>query len=73
MSQVNLAPIFEFVNDMANNPATAVCGHGCIEVKHAMGTVGAGEGGRDRALKRLGAFLAKWRDDAHGFSFARTA
>ena len=73
MAQVNLAPVFKLVNHLANDPATAVCGHGCVEVNRAMGTVGTGECAGDSAFERFRAFLAKWRDDADGLCFALIA
>jgi len=73
MAQMNLATVFKFVDDLANDTATAVRGHGCVEVNRAMGTVGTGKGVGDRTLERFGAFLAKWRDDPDGFCFALIA
>jgi len=70
---MNLATVFKFVDDLANDTATAVRGHGCVEVNRAMGTVGTGKGVGDRTLERFGAFLAKWRDDSDGFRFALIA
>src|SRR5438552_17293421 len=73
MAQVNFASVFKFVDDLANDTATAVCGHGCVEVNRAMGTVGTGECAGDSALQRFRAFLAKSRDDADGLCFALIA
>jgi hypothetical protein len=73
MAQMNLATVFKFVDDLANDTATAVCAHGCVEVNRAMGTVGTGKGVGDRTLERFRAFLAKWRDDPDGFCFALIA
>jgi hypothetical protein len=70
---MDLATVFKFVGDLANNTATTVRGHGCVEVNRAMGTVGAGKGVGDRTLERFRAFLAKWRDDPDGFCFALVA
>jgi len=41
MPQVHLAVVFEFVNDIANDTAAAVCGDRCVEVNGAMRTVRA--------------------------------
>jgi hypothetical protein len=73
MAEMNLATVFKFVDDLANDTATAVCGYGCVEVNRAMGTVGTGKSIGDRTLERFRAFLAKWRDDADGFCFASMA
>src|SRR5213083_1534751 len=73
MAQVNLAPIFKFVNDLANDAATAICGHGCVEVNHAMRTVGTCKCACDGTLEGFGTFLAKWCDDTGGLCFALIA
>ena len=73
MTQINLAPVFKVVNDLANNPATAVCRNGRVVMNGAMRAIGAGERARYGAFERLGALLAKWRDDADSFSFAVVA
>src|SRR5881396_1946077 len=73
MTQMHLACVFEFVNDFANDPAAAVCSHGCIEVNCAMGTVGTGKCAGDRTFERFGAFLTKWRPDADGLCLALIA
>src|SRR5947199_274294 len=73
MTQMNLAPVFEFVNDFANDPAAAVCSHGCVEVNCAVGAVGTGKCAGDRTFERFGAFLAKWRQDAYGLCLALIA
>jgi hypothetical protein len=39
MTQVDLAVVFEFVNDVANDTAAAVCGDRCVEVNRAMRAV----------------------------------
>ncbi len=41
MTQVDLAVVFEFVNDVANDTAAAVCGDRCVEVNRAMRTIRA--------------------------------
>jgi hypothetical protein len=73
MAQMNLATVFKFVDDLANDTATAVRGHGCVEVNRAMGTVGTGKGVGDRTLERFRTFFAKWRDDTDSFCFALIA
>src|SRR6266487_3627947 len=72
-TQVNLPPVFKFMDDLANHAATAVCRHGCVEVNRAMGAVGTGKLAGNGAFEGLGAFLAKWRDDADGLRFAPIA
>src|SRR5919201_1935814 len=73
MTQINLARVFKFMNNLANDSAPAICGHGCLEMNRAIGTVGAGKCTGDRTFERLGAFLAKWRDDANSPCFALMA
>src|ERR1044071_9412995 len=58
-TQVNLPSVFKFMDDLANDPATAVCRHGCLEINRAMGAVGAGKLAGNGAFERLGACLAK--------------
>jgi hypothetical protein len=41
MTQVDLAVVFELVNDVANDTAAAICGYRCVEVDRAMHTVRA--------------------------------
>jgi hypothetical protein len=41
MTQVDLAVVFEFVNDVANDTAATVRGDRGVEVNRAMGTVRA--------------------------------
>jgi len=71
--QVNLTPVLKIVNDLANDTAAAVRSHRCIKVNFAMGAVGACESCPNSAFEGLGAFLAKWRDDADGLCFAPIA
>src|SRR6476661_7364680 len=73
VTRVNLPCVFKFMDDLANDPTTAVCGHRCVEVNRAMGAVGADKLAGNSAFKGLGAFLAKWRDDADGLCFAPIA
>src|SRR6266487_2708323 len=73
MAQVNVAPVFKFVNNLANNTATAVCGHGRLEVNCPMGAVGTCKCAFDGAVEWFRTFLAKWRADANGFCFALIA
>src|SRR5262245_64578556 len=69
MTQVNLVSVFKFVNYFANNTATAVCRHGCVEVDRAMRTIGASKNVGDRPFERLRACLAKWWHDADDLCF----
>jgi hypothetical protein len=73
MAQVNSPTVFEFVNDLANNAAPAVCGDGCVKVDPAVGTVGACKCACYGTLERFRAFLAKWRHDTDSFCFALIA
>src|SRR5437868_15142333 len=73
ITKLNLAPVLKFMNDLANNTATTVCGDGRVEVDPAVGAVGAGKYSSNSALERFGAFLAKWRDNTDSFCFALIA
>jgi hypothetical protein len=53
MTQVDLAIVFEFVDDVANDPAAAVCGDRCVEVNRAMRTIRAAKRSVDRAFEWL--------------------
>src|SRR5262249_55043921 len=70
MSQVNLAPVLKVVNDLADDSATAVRGNRGVKVNRAMSTVSACECARDSTFERLGALLAKRRNDAQGLCLA---
>jgi hypothetical protein len=71
--QVNLAAVLKLVNDLADNTATAVCGHRCIKVNRAVGAVGACKRVVNSTFERLGALLAKRRNDADCLCFASLA
>src|SRR5439155_8115068 len=73
MAQMNLPPVFKFMNDMTNDSTTAVCRYCSLEMKCAMSTVRTRERARDRTFERFGAFLAKRRDDAGCLCFANIA
>src|SRR5439155_25546668 len=70
LTQINLVTVLKVVNDLANNPATAVCGNGRVEVNGTMGAIGAGEFTGNRAFEWFGAFLAKRRYNADDLCFA---
>src|SRR4029453_16550843 len=70
MTQVNLAVVFEAVDNVANDSATTVCGHRCIEVNGAMRTIRARKGSVNGTFERLRTRLAKWRHDADHLCFA---
>src|SRR4030095_6438522 len=70
LTQVNLATVLKVVNNLANNPATAIGRNGRVEVNGAMGAIGAREFTGYGAFKRLGAFLTKWRNNTDDFCFA---
>ena len=53
MTQVDLAVVFEFVDDVANDPAAAVCGDSCVKMNRAMRTIRAAKRRVDRAFERL--------------------
>jgi hypothetical protein len=50
---VDLAIVFEFVDDVANDTAAAVRGDRCFEVNRAMGTVRAAKRSVDGAFEGL--------------------
>src|SRR4029450_4992737 len=70
LTQINLMTVLKVVNDLANNPATAVCGNGRVEVNGAMGAIRAREFTGNRAFERFGTFLAKRRNNADDLCFA---
>jgi hypothetical protein len=53
MTQVDLTVVFEFVDDIANNTAAAVCGDRCVEVDRTMRTVRAGKRSVDGTFEGL--------------------
>ena len=73
MPQVNLASVFELVNDVADDAAATIRGHRCLEVDRAMRTIRAGKSIVDGAFEWLRAGLAKWRDDPNELYFASIA
>ena len=60
---MDLAIVFEFVNDVANDTAATVCGDRGVEVNRAMRTVRARKLSVYRTFEGLRTFLAKWRND----------
>jgi len=53
MTQMDLAIVFEFVNDVANDTAATVRGDSGVEVDRAMRTICAAKRSVDRAFERL--------------------
>jgi hypothetical protein len=53
MTQMDLAVVFEFVNDVANDSAASVCGDRCVEVNRAMRTIRAAKRSVDGAFEGL--------------------
>src|SRR6266487_4433893 len=70
MTQMHLAVVFEFVDDVSNDTAAAVCGDGCVKIDCAMCTVGAAKRSGNGAFKGLRTCFAKWRRDADDLCFA---
>jgi len=70
MAKMDLPAVFKIENDMANNPAAAKSRNRGLEIEGAMRAIGAGERGCDCAIKRLRAFVTKWRYDPGNFRFA---
>src|SRR5262245_55703984 len=73
MTEVDLPVVFEFVDNVANDTATAVCGHGRVEVDRAMRTVRTAKRVADCAFEGLRTCLAKRRHDAYDLCFAAIA
>src|SRR5882724_2332583 len=61
MAKMNLACVFKIENDVANDSAVSVSRNRGIEMEDAMGAVGAGKGGGNCPIKRLGAIGARRR------------
>jgi hypothetical protein len=53
MTKVDLSVVFEFVDDVANDTAAAVCGDRCVEVNRAMRTIRARKRSVDGTLEGL--------------------
>jgi hypothetical protein len=53
MTQVDLAVVFEFMDDVANDTAATVCGDRCVKINRAMRTVRARKGGVDGTFEGL--------------------
>jgi hypothetical protein len=51
--EVDLAVVFEFVDNVANDTASAIRGDCCVEVNRAMRTVRAGKRGVERPVEGL--------------------
>jgi hypothetical protein len=63
VTEMTLPPVFEFVDELANDPATPVGRDGRIEMQNAVLAIGATECLRDRAGKGLRTFRAERRGD----------
>src|SRR4030095_16305299 len=70
MSQMRLAVVFEFVDDVSNDTAAAICGDGCVKIDCAMRTVRAAKRSVNGSFKGLRTCFAKWRRDADDLCFA---
>ena len=53
MTQVDLAVVFEFVDDVANDTTATVRGDRCVEVNRAMRTIRAAKRSVDGPFERL--------------------
>jgi hypothetical protein len=53
MTEVNLTVVLKFVDDVANDSASAVRGDRCVEVNRAMGTVRAAKRSVDGTFEGL--------------------
>src|SRR2546423_14020774 len=61
-----LFPVFELMQNFADQAAAAVGGHRAIEMERAMFAVRTTKRLRDRARKRLGTFRAERRHNSRG-------
>ena len=73
VTQMNLATVFKFVDDFANDSATAIRRYRRFEVNLAMSAIGTGERAGNGAFEWFGAFLAKGRNNAKGLRVALIA
>jgi len=73
MAKMNLASVFKIENDVANDAAASVSRNRGIEMEDAMGAVGAGKGGGNCPIKRLGTIRAKRRHNSGNLCFAFAA
>ncbi len=73
IAQVTLLSVFEIVDQLADEAAAAIGGHGAIEVQLAVLAIGAAKGLGDGAGKGLGTFRAKWGDNPGRASLAISA
>src|SRR5260370_9187417 len=73
MAKMNLASVFKIENHVANDAAASVSRNRGVEMEDEMGAVGAGKGGGDCAVKRLGTFRAKRRHNSGNVCFAFAA
>ena len=64
VAQVQSAAVFKIVHHFADDAAAAIGRDRGLEMEDAIFTIRAGECVRDRALKRLRTFRAKWRAQA---------
>src|SRR5262249_16834065 len=70
MAEMYLGVVFEFVDDVSNDNAAAVCGDGCVKIDCAMCTVRAAKRSANGSFKLLRTCFAKWRRDADDLCFA---
>src|SRR4051794_31733766 len=63
MAEMALLPVFELMQNVANEAPAAIGGHRAIEMESAMFAIGAAKGLGDGAGKRLGTFRAERRHD----------
>src|SRR5436190_23440932 len=68
MAKMNLASVFKIENDVSDDAAASVSRNRRIEMEDAMGAVGAGKGGGNCPIKRLGTFRAKRRHNSETFA-----
>src|SRR5438552_16121617 len=70
MAQIDLAAVFKFVNNFADDPATAIGGDRSVKMNCAMGAVRTCERADNRTLKRFRASCTKRWNDADHFLLA---
>ena len=70
MTEMELAAVFELKNDETNHAPASISGDGGIELQFSVSAIRTCKFALDCASKRLGAFRAKWRENALGFVVA---
>src|SRR5260370_32062132 len=73
MAQIDLAAVFKIVNNLTDDPATAIGGSRSVKMNFAMGAVRTRKLTDNCAFKRFRASCTKRRNNARGLFFASSA